>query len=299
MTYKKPKLETAVEAPDERDTGEKDAGEKDAGEKDAGEKDADEKDADEKDADEKDLAQDPGKNASGGATAGATAAGDGAQAGEDAEGGDPYGEDDGENGGEGAEEAEEALDLEADLAEAKDKLLRVMAESENTRRRLERDLSETKKYAVSGIAKELLSVGDNLRRAIEAAPSSTGAEDTAITSLVAGVEMVEKELLAAMERHGIQKIEPLGEAFDHNFHQAMYEVASGEHPAGTIVEMLQAGYAMHDRLLRPAMVAVTKAGETESAPKGASEEATKESPEDPGKAPEESKPEAELPAKDS
>jgi molecular chaperone GrpE len=147
--------------------------------------------------------------------------------------------------------------LEAELAEHKDRLLRALAEAENTRRRAQRERDDAKKYAISGFAKELLSAADNLRRALASLPEAeVGDERT--RSLLAGVAATERELLSVFERHGIRRINPMGERFDHNLHQAIFEVEHGDRPPGTIVEVLQPGYLLHDRLLRPAMVGVAK-----------------------------------------
>lgn len=156
--------------------------------------------------------------------------------------------------------AEERLAaLEAEFAEQKDRLLRALAETENLRRRAQREREETAKYAAAGFAKDLLSAADNLRRALDSLPEDE-AEDERTKSLIAGVAATERELLAAFERHGIRRIDPKGERFDHNFHQAMFEVERRDQPSGTVVEVLQPGYLMHDRLLRPAMVGVAKEG---------------------------------------
>jgi molecular chaperone GrpE len=147
--------------------------------------------------------------------------------------------------------------LEAELAEQKDRLLRALAETENTRRRAQRERDDAAKYAVNGFAKDLLSAADNLRRALDSLPAEK-AGDALTRNLLAGVAATERELLAVFERHGIRRIDPQGERFDHNFHQAIYEAERGDQPAGTIVEVLQPGYLLHDRLLRPAMVGVAK-----------------------------------------
>ena len=149
---------------------------------------------------------------------------------------------------------------EEDAAELKDKLLRALADLENTRRRAAREVSDIRKYAASGLAKELLNVSDNLRRALEIVTEEMREGDDGVKNLVLGIEMVEKEMLAAFERQGIKRLNPLGEPFDHNFHQAMYEKEDTSYPAGTVAEVMQAGYIIHDRLLRPAMVAVSKSG---------------------------------------
>lgn len=156
-------------------------------------------------------------------------------------------------------------ELEADLSDLRDRSLRALADAENTRRRSERELADARKYASSGFAKDLLNVSDNLGRALESVPEELRERDENLKSLIVGVEMVEKDLLTAFERQGIKKIEPLGEKFDHTYHQAMFEVPDSGEPAGTIVQLLQPGYVMHDRLLRPAMVAVAK-GDSDSPP---------------------------------
>lgn len=148
--------------------------------------------------------------------------------------------------------------LEAELSELKDRSLRALADAENTRRRAQREVMEARKYAASGIVKDLLNVSDNLRRALESVPPELRERDEQVKNLVIGVELVEKDLLGAFEKHGVKRIEPLGEPFNHEYHQAMYEVENSGQPSGTIVQLLQPGYVMHDRLLRPAMVAVAK-----------------------------------------
>jgi molecular chaperone GrpE len=148
---------------------------------------------------------------------------------------------------------------EAELAESKDRLLRALAESENQRRRAQRDRDDAQRYAASSFAKELLDVADNLRRALASVDGAEIADERA-KGLVEGVAATERALLAAFERHGIRRIEPLpGERFDVNLHQAMFEVENSGKPAGSVVQVLQPGYQMHDRLLRPALVGVAKA----------------------------------------
>ena len=148
-------------------------------------------------------------------------------------------------------------ELEAELAEQKDRLLRALAETENVRRRAQREREDASKYAVAGFAKDLLSAADNLRRALDSLPESE-ARDDRTRSLLAGVEATERELLGIFERYGIKRIDPKGERFDHNFHQAIFEAERPDQPTGTIIEVLQPGYVLHDRLLRPAMVGVAK-----------------------------------------
>lgn len=149
--------------------------------------------------------------------------------------------------------------VEAELAETKDRLLRALAETENVRRRLSRERDDAQRYAAGAFAKDLLSPVDNLRRALDAMPEAEVA-DARAKSLRDGVAATERELLAAFERHGLQRIDPKGEPFDHNFHQAIFEAERPDLPSGTVVEVLQPGYLLHDRLLRPAMVGVAKGG---------------------------------------
>ncbi|HYH21444.1 MAG TPA: nucleotide exchange factor GrpE [Azospirillum sp.] len=155
---------------------------------------------------------------------------------------------------------ERVAKLEAEVASLKDQLLRAMAEAENTRRRAQRDREDATKYAVSGFAKDLLAVADNLRRALEAVPPEGREKDEMLKSLAIGVEATERQLLSAFERAGIKKLEPVGEPFDPNFHQVMFEIENTGKPAGTVVQVLQNGYVIHGRLLREAMVGVAKRG---------------------------------------
>ena len=170
-----------------------------------------------------------------------------------------------ESEAEGASQETRAADLEAELAEYKDRLLRALAETENVRRRAQREREDASKYAIAGFAKDLLSAADNLRRALESLPESE-AKDKRTRSLLAGVAATERELLGVFERHGIKRIDPKGEVFDHNLHQAIFEAERPDHPAGSVVEVLQPGYVLHDRLLRPAMVGVAKGGPKPSEP---------------------------------
>ena len=150
-------------------------------------------------------------------------------------------------------------ELEAELAEQKDRLLRALAETENVRRRGQREREDAAKYAVAGFAKDLLSAADNLRRALDSLPEAE-VKDDRTRSLLAGVAATERELLSIFERHGIKRIDPKGERFDHNFHQAIFEAQRPDQPSGIVVEVLQPGYVLHERLLRPAMVGVAKGG---------------------------------------
>jgi len=154
-----------------------------------------------------------------------------------------------------------ALELQlaqAEVADLKDKLLRAMAELENVRRRAERDKTDARKFAVTEFARDVLSVPDNLQRALDAAPESGQDDGSPIAKFVEGVQLTERELLSVLERHGISRINPVDEKLDPNRHQAMVQVDHPEAAAGTIIDVMQVGYVLNDRLLRPALVAVAK-----------------------------------------
>ena len=146
----------------------------------------------------------------------------------------------------------------AEIASLKDRLLRAAAETENTRRRLERDRDDGAAYATTSFAHDLLGVADNLARAIAAVPAAARG-DAAVKGLAEGVEATERELQRVLARHGVARVDAIGQPLDPNRHQAMLEVESAEHPAGTVVAELQAGYVLKDRLLRPSLVTVAKA----------------------------------------
>jgi molecular chaperone GrpE len=156
-----------------------------------------------------------------------------------------------------AQPADRLAELEADAARYKDQALRALADAENVRRRAERDREDAAKYGVSQLARDLLPVADNLRRALDSVDGQAQ-QEPAVAALLTGIQATERELVTALERRGIRKIAPMGEKFDPNFHQAMFEVPTDEQPAGTVVQVLQPGYVIHDRLLRPAMVGVAK-----------------------------------------
>ena len=160
--------------------------------------------------------------------------------------------------------ARRAAELEAEVADLKDRLLRALAEQENARRRAERERQEAVRFAASGLARDLLASLDNLRRALESVPTETAADET-VQRLLSGVAATERGLLDALEKHGIRRIDALGQPFDPDRHEAAYQVTGAEYPAGTVAEELQPGYLHHDRLLRPAMVGVAKEGESPSA----------------------------------
>lgn len=156
--------------------------------------------------------------------------------------------------------AERIAALEAELAKLKNDLLYAQADTENVRRRLTQQAEDRGKFAVSSLAKDILSVADNLRRALEAVPADVREADGAVNSLTVGVEMTERDLLATFERYNIRQIIAKGARFDPNLHQAMMEVEDAGQIEGTVVTELQTGYTLHDRLLRPALVGVAKGG---------------------------------------
>ena len=161
----------------------------------------------------------------------------------------------------GRAESDLAAELEKLIAEnaaMKDQLLRALAEAENTRRRSQRDREDFARYAASPLAKEILPVADNLARALAAVPAEALANDEALKNLVDGIAATERQLQSALERHNIKRIDPEGEKFDSHRHQAMFEVPGTDKPGGTVVQVLQAGYILHDRLLRPALVGIAK-----------------------------------------
>jgi len=156
------------------------------------------------------------------------------------------------------ESCEEDKDLEAQIAELEDKLLRVYAEMENTRRRFTRELEEKSKYAATALARDILTAADNLQRALGSISPEAREQDESLETFAAGVEAIEREMLSAFGNHNIHKIEPLEEKFNPEFHQAMFELENTGCVPGTVVEVVQPGYLLHDRLLRPAMVGVAK-----------------------------------------
>jgi molecular chaperone GrpE len=148
-----------------------------------------------------------------------------------------------------------------EAADFRDRYLRLAAEMDNLRRRTARDVKDAKSYSVAGFARDMLAVSDNLRRALDAIPAEArAAGDTGLNALIEGVEMTERAMLSALERHGVQKLEPVGQKFDPNFHQAMFEVPNAEVPNNTVVQVVQDGYTIGERVLRPAMVGVAKGG---------------------------------------
>ena len=156
--------------------------------------------------------------------------------------------------------------------ELKDRALRVAADMENLRRRTVRDVHDARAYAIANFARDMLSVSDNLRRALDAIPPEAKASgDAGFTALIDGVEITERAMLSGLERHGVKKIDPQGEKFDPEFHQAMFEVPNPEVPTGTVVQVVQPGYSIGERVLRPAMVGVAKGGPKQAAPEAPAE----------------------------
>ncbi len=151
-------------------------------------------------------------------------------------------------------------ELEAEVAVLTDRFLRAKAETENLRRRAERERADAAKYAATSFARDMVVVADNLHRAINSIPAEERDENELLKTLIEGVEMTERELAATFERHEIRRIEALDQPFEPEFHQAMYEVEDASKPVGTVVHESASGYTIHDRLLRPAMVAVSKGG---------------------------------------
>lgn len=147
---------------------------------------------------------------------------------------------------------------EAQIADLEDRLKRAIAETENVRRRLEREKTDASAYAVTGFARDLLAVADNMARALAALPAEAS-DNEALKPIITGIEMTEKELFAVFARYGIARVDSVGQPLDPNRHQAMLEVDSDTYAPGTIVQELQSGYVIKDRLLRPALVSVAKA----------------------------------------
>ncbi|MBR0791173.1 nucleotide exchange factor GrpE [Bradyrhizobium manausense] len=151
--------------------------------------------------------------------------------------------------------------LQKEVAEARDRMLRTLAEMENLRKRTAKEVADSKLYGVTGFARDVLDIADNLQRALDAVPAEARATaDPGLTSLIEGVELTERSLLNALEKHGVKKFDPQGQKFDPNFQQAMYEVPDASVPAGTVVQVMQAGYTIGERVLRPALVGVAKGG---------------------------------------
>jgi molecular chaperone GrpE len=153
----------------------------------------------------------------------------------------------------------EALAREA--AEMRDRMLRTLAEMENLRKRTAREVADARVYSITGFARDVLDIADNLQRALDAVPAETReSADPMLKALIEGVELTERSLLNALEKNGVRKFDPTGEKFDPNFQQAMYEVPDASVPPGTVIQVVQAGYTIGDRVLRPALVGVSRGG---------------------------------------
>ena len=153
----------------------------------------------------------------------------------------------------------------AERDQLKDQLLRALADTENMRRRSEREAANVRKYGHTPFARDLVGAIDNLARVVESAPENLDQADETVKSLITGIQLSWTELQSVIEKHGIKRVEPLGEKFDYNLHQAMFEVPTNNQPSGMVLEVVQHGYVLHDRLLRPAMVGVSKAGDAAGA----------------------------------
>lgn len=151
--------------------------------------------------------------------------------------------------------------LQAENAELKDRSLRTLADMENLRRRTEREVGDAKAYGVTSFARDMLTFADNLRRAVEAVPSEVrdGAEPQ-LKSFVEGIELTERDFLSRLNRFGVKKLEPMGKRFDPNMHEALFEVPDESVPAGTVMQIVEQGYAIGERVLRPAKVGVSRGG---------------------------------------
>ena len=162
---------------------------------------------------------------------------------------------------EAANENDPTAALAKEVAELRDRYLRAAAEVENVRKRAEREAADARAYGIAAFAREILNIADHLSRALEAVgPEARASADGALKGLVEGVELTERELQKALAQHGVRRLDPKGEKFDPNFHQAMFEVPDESVPPGTIAQVIQPGYAIGERILRPALVAVAKGG---------------------------------------
>lgn len=158
----------------------------------------------------------------------------------------------------GTDDVPEERDPEAEIAELNDKLLRALAETENLRRRARKEREDTANYAVSGFARDMLTVADNLGRALGTLPETSDGMDELLIGFVEGVRLTERELVTVLERHGIDRVDPMGDKFDPNLHEAMFEIPTGDATPGTVVQVLEIGYVLKERLLRAAKVGVAR-----------------------------------------
>jgi molecular chaperone GrpE len=163
--------------------------------------------------------------------------------------------------GEGVTEIREPAPSAEEMAEMKDRLLRTLAEMENLRRRTDKEVADARTYGVTNFARDILAVADNMERALKALDDEIRTKaDAGLKALLDGVELTERELIKVMEKHGVRRLEPAGQKFDPNLHQAMLEVPDPSVPSGTVVQVMQPGYTIGERVLRPALVGVSKGG---------------------------------------
>lgn len=158
--------------------------------------------------------------------------------------------------------------LNAENVELKDRVLRMLAEMENVRRRAEREVADAKVYGVTGFARDMLGFADNLRRAIESVPADAREADGPLRSLLEGLELTERDFISRLARYGVKKLEPQGQKFDPNLHEALFEVPDPSVPANTVVQVVEAGYSIGERCLRPAKVGVARGGPKAAQPSG-------------------------------
>lgn len=159
------------------------------------------------------------------------------------------------------ESVDEKAELQKQVADLRDRFLRAVAETENVRKRAEREIADARSYGIANFARDTVTAADNLGRVLEAiAPDARATADDTLKALLEGVELTEREFQKTLAKHGVKKLDPTGEKFDPNFHQAMFEVPDPNVPAGMVVQVVQTGYAIGDRVLRPALVGVSKGG---------------------------------------
>jgi molecular chaperone GrpE len=168
--------------------------------------------------------------------------------------------------------ADEAVALRAEVSDLKEKLARSLAEMENLRKRTAREVADSRQYAVTSFARDMLNVADNLKRALAAVPAELRASDNkAATSFLEGVEVTERGLEQTLAKFGVKALDPKGEKFNPDFHQAVFEVETADVPPGSVAQVMQAGYVIGDRVLRPAMVGVAKAPAAAASPAAAND----------------------------
>jgi molecular chaperone GrpE len=161
----------------------------------------------------------------------------------------------------------------AEARDMKDRMLRTLAEMENLRKRTEREVVDARTYGVTSFARDMLNVADNMRRAFETMPDEARPTDGPLKAFVEGIDLTERELLKTLEKHGVRKIAPDGQKFDPNLHQAMFEIPNADLPKGTVVQTVQAGFVIGERVLRPALVGVSTGGPKAAPQAAASDDA--------------------------